>query len=343
MTLVFMTGCSQYEYEALDAGLTVTESLLEFTANGGEGYILVESDKSIEAKSNSDWCQVLVNGKKIKVTVASFSGVENRTAVVAISAGGDYPVNVPVTQKAAKFIIADLVFDVDYIAGSVQTKVISDEAVTVSTSDDWITVDYNDGTITIDVLFNPIEKDRTGTVEVTSKNITQTIIINQAARRVGYSDFVGEWELSYINTINGEDSRTVINVELKVNEEGKSYQLLPISNGGATDGSLIVDYSERGTESVFTIKNAQQLPNYASFKVLAVAWNVETSFTTAPAVTYEGAYRNVEGKIIIEFADNGSWGSDDQVNGLLIGAFHPTDGDFLGYLYSMDYIKMVKK
>lgn len=341
MALVFITGCNQYEYELSDPGLTVKESVLDFAAKGGDGYILVESDTPIEAKSNSDWCQIRVVDKKIEVTVAPYSGIENRTAVVSITAGKDFPVNVPVTQSAARFIIEDLVFDVDFILTSVKTAVISDEEVTVSSSDEWIETNYENDSIFITVAFNPKDEIRTGTVTVTSGIISQTITINQAARRFTFEEFLGDWTLSYISSIEGETSRSSMDVQLLTNEDGKSFRLGPISNGGTGSGYLLVDYSVENARTIFRIRNAQSLPNYGSYLIRVVAWNAQTSFSTATTISYQGSYLDDNGTVTIQFADNGSW-PDYQVNGLLVAAFNSA-GTYAGSLYSLDYVIMTKK
>lgn len=312
MALVFITGCSQYEYEPSDSGLTVTESVLEFAANGGEGYILVESDNSIGAESNSDWCQVKVNGKRIEVTVAPFNGVENRTAVVSISAGKDYPVNVPVTQTAAQFIIEDLTFDVDFLQTSLETTVVSDEEVTVSSSESWIESSYANGVLSITVDRNNNPEVRVGTVLVTSKNITQSIAIRQTGRSLAYEDVLG----NYVFSFQLFNQATVHNVNVSFTESETSgyYDVI-----GMHIGILRVRFNNaQKTLEIYGGHNMGPDPEYPGWTIAALVLSSDGYISWSPDYFYKGTWNNgFDEEMGFTFGDSGTW-PDRQVAGLYI-------------------------
>lgn len=342
VTLVFLTGCSKYDYTLSDAGLTVKESVLEFTAKGGDGYILVESKNPIEATSNSDWCRIKVTDKKIEVTVESHLGIENRTAVVSISADRDYAVNVPVTQSASRFIINAFHFEVGNEATTVKTAAHSQQGIIFTTEETWMTADYDGDSISIAVSKNP-GKERKGTIKVTSGTVSQTITVMQESAPLSYDDFIGSWTLSFFNTIEKETTRRSMTVTMSKNEYEASYLLGAFPNvlnepTGSTN--LVLSYSVKNGKNIFRFANCQSLSDYEQDRVIACVWDVKRSFTTDPNVTYGGEFIYENNKITIQFKNNGSW-ANNQTNGLMVGTFG-NDGAYQGSLYSMDYIIMTK-
>ncbi|MDR2815923.1 MAG: hypothetical protein LBB62_04380 [Proteiniphilum sp.] len=303
MALAFTAGCSQYEYKLSDSGLTVTESLLEFTAKGGDGYILVESGNSIKAESNSNWCQIKVSGKKIEVTVAPYDGIENRTAVVSITAGEDYPVNVPVTQFASRFIIDDLAFDIDFLASSMKTAAISDNAITVSTVNTWIDARYERDSVFITVERNNNPAARTGKVEVTSNNITQSIVINQAGRSLAFEDVLGNYEMSYQSTPTSAVSKRNVSFVRSATTGYYDVTGLPL-------GILKVKFnSTNKTLEIYAGQNMGVDSRDPSRVIVPLVYDTAQGYISwSESYFYKGVWNNAfDAGMAFTFEDSGSW------------------------------------
>ncbi|GAB6008907.1 BACON domain-containing protein [Dysgonomonas reticulitermitis] len=303
MVLVIMTGCSQYEYNLSDPGLKIKESQLDFSAKGGNGYILVESDMPISAKSNADWCQIKVVDKKIEVTVASYSDIENRTAIVTVTTDNGIPVNVPVTQSASLFIIETLVFDTDFVETTLKTHVISDKVVTVSSADTWIDAKYENDSVYISVLFNNNPTIRSGTVEVTSGAVTQVIKISQAAKSLLFSDMLGEWEMSY----NPGNTSTVVNKKNIIFSKSATANQYNVTGLDLNATMKVVFNSANKTLEIYPSQDMGPYPGDTSRRLSILVWTADSYISWASTYYYKGVWNNSFDNMSFTFTDSGTY------------------------------------
>ena len=299
MVLATVVGCSQYEYDIPTSGVEVKESVLEFDAFGGDGYILVESKSAISAESDATWCQVRVVDKRIVVTVASFDGMENRTALVTITSNDGTPVNVPVTQTASLFIIDDLSLETGFILSTVKTHVRADNRpVSVSSNDAWLSVVYERDSVFITAQLNNNSSIRIGTVTVKAGDITQTITVKQQERRLLYDEFLGEWDLSYTNV--GTGATVSGKATLSVAQQGKSFTISSTS----IFRPFTIHYRESSRSLV--IAAGEDLGTYSGYDLITGLIHTGNSINFTPSLELE-AQPQIGGVITCLFADNGSW------------------------------------
>ena len=97
---IFASGCKKDKEETV---LNVVYTQFDITEKGGTGIIVVETNATLSANSDADWCKIVdvSAGTVVNVTVDANNGLTDRTATVTLSAG-DKKVNVPVTQEGAK-------------------------------------------------------------------------------------------------------------------------------------------------------------------------------------------------------------------------------------------------
>lgn len=301
--LAIMTGCSQYEYNLSDPGLTIKESQLDFGAKGGDGYILVESDGAISATSNANWCQVKVVGKKIEVTVAPYTDIENRTAVVTITSNGGIPVNVPITQSASRFIVETLAFDTDFVETTVKTRVIADGVVTVSSEDAWINVRYENDSVYISVLFNNNPAVRNGTVEVTSGAVTQVIKISQAAKSLLFDDCLGEWEMTY----NPGNTSTVVNKKNIIFSKSATANQYNVTGLDLNATMKVVFNSANKTLEIYPSQDMGPYPGDTSRRLSILVWTADSYISWASTYYYKGVWNNSFDNMSFTFTDSGTY------------------------------------
>lgn len=89
--LGLLVACNKPEQEVVQKkALKVLSSNVIFSVDGGEGSIQVEADEAVTATSERAWCQVSVDGKTIRVTVAEPNlSRMSRYARITIKAGSD--------------------------------------------------------------------------------------------------------------------------------------------------------------------------------------------------------------------------------------------------------------
>lgn len=194
-------GCNKYDYKEPVQTLFIVESDVDFTAVGGEGTILVRTNRegTITASSNQDWCTVEVLGMIVKVTASQNGQISNRTAMVTVSLG-DESQEVPVTQSASYFSIEKLLVEAKWQEGIYEVGLQSVITPTITTDSDWITVDLSAESIIITVGENPDNESREGTVTVIIGDTTMTIVVKQARHPnppIPYADFPTQWTLTY--------------------------------------------------------------------------------------------------------------------------------------------------
>jgi hypothetical protein len=262
----------------------------------------VESNTSIQAKSNSDWCQIKIVDKKIEVTVASYSGIENRTAVVSITAGKDYPVDVPVTQTASKFIVEDLAFDVDFIVSSVKTLVFSQHGVTVAAENDWIDTSYARDSVFITVSRNNNPAVRTGTVKVTSNNITQSITIRQAGRSLAFEDVLGNYEMSYQTSASSAVVKR--NIAFTRSATAGYYSVT-----GLDAGVMQVKFNNASkTLEIYPGQNMGADPSIPGAVFIPLLYSTDGYISWGTDYFYKGVWNNAfDNNMAFTFGDSGTW------------------------------------
>ena len=336
MVLATVVGCSQYEYDMPTPAVEVKESVLEFDAFGGDGYILVESKSAISAESDATWCQVRVVDKRIVVTVASFDGMENRTALVTITSNDGTPMNVPVTQTASLFIVDNVSFETSYLQSTVKTHVRADNRqVSLSSDDTWLSAVYERDSVFITAQQNDGVPARTGTVQVKAGDIVHTLTVRQASSYLTYDDFLGEWDISFTNVSTGalvEGKAT-----LSVNQRGSSYR---ISSSSFLNSYSFIIYYRESTASLYIVGGEEIGPN-GSYDVVIGLMSTTNVFNSSSSVELEAIPVISPAGTVCAFQDNGSWPGYTIVN-FAFGAYNAGGGSYVGTFARYTNITLTK-
>ena len=95
-----MFACSN-ETDGSYQRVEVETSNVTFTSVGGNGEIVVKTP-NVKATSSESWCQISMSSSKICVTVEPNLSLEERTAVVYMTADGMADYQIPVSQSGVK-------------------------------------------------------------------------------------------------------------------------------------------------------------------------------------------------------------------------------------------------
>ena len=142
LLLFFASGCKKDE----ETILNVVATHFNITEKGGSGTITVETNATLNAESDANWCSVEVSGKQVNVSVSANKELTNRTATVTLSAG-DKTKKVPITQEGAKQPSRILTYQ----------ELLGDSTLTPKLGADW---HYEGTTFTSTLHLEPLEEDR---------------------------------------------------------------------------------------------------------------------------------------------------------------------------------------
>ncbi|WP_169315723.1 BACON domain-containing protein [Haliscomenobacter hydrossis] len=168
---------------------------MNFTPQGGNQNISIETSSSWSVTSNSSWLSFnkttgTGNGT-VGVTCASNTSTQSRSAAITVNVSGQSPVTIAVTQEATVVIPKTLTLSSSSFSfesnSSTQSLTISSNTTwSVAESLSWLSVSptsgSNNGTVSIACVANTSSSVRTGTITVSGSGVTsQTITITQAA------------------------------------------------------------------------------------------------------------------------------------------------------------------
>lgn len=311
---ILFVGCSD------DDGVPATElevisNTAKFDAAGGEGKILVQSPSAIIAVAEEDWCTVSVSGMTVNVVVPVNQTIMGRTAMVAISAGGE-TLRVPVYQAGDIFIcdLEDSSFPMT--GGSRAFSLKTAREVTVTECPEWLSYEFNDGGI--EFTATAADSDRSGKVSITvEKGNSVTATFRQ-------------WSVEGTYSLSFEDDKGAPGVGSAVVSKRTDGTLDIRTTGMVINATLNASYSEETCQIVLSC--GQVLGTVSGYTVVVcglasdgyVSWNTNVQYVAS------ARFDDETGKVKWEFHDNGTWTGKTLV-GLHYGGFDSADSYASGF------------
>lgn len=299
-----IVGCDDSDSPAVQA-LKVIGNTAKFDAYGGIGSIKVVAPSAITAKSDVDWCTVIVNDKTIEVATSVNNALPGRTAIVTISSGKEI-VQVPIHQSGD-------IFDCDLSSytfpgggGECSFALKTTRQYTITDLPEWLSYKIVDGRI----IFTATEADRDRVADVTIA-CGKSNIVTAKFTQLGIIDVTGTYIISY--TVSG-----VAKVGQGVVTHDKN-NIYNIALSNVIIGTTIkATYNE--VNRSFIISAGQYLGNISPYFVYLCAY-AGGSINWGSGCQYAaiGVF-NADGKVEFTFHDNGTW-AGKVVDGIYFGGF----------------------
>ena len=156
---VAILGCSnddnvgsQYQKPS---NIAITASNLNFTAKADTGSVTFTATEAASVRLNSSWATAVLEGNKVKVTVAANNNVEGRSTQLTIISGTD-STNVTIQQMGMNYQYTGPTFSIyNDEARTVSFPVVDEGAnIQLSSNASWVVPTLNDGKINVAIAAN---------------------------------------------------------------------------------------------------------------------------------------------------------------------------------------------
>lgn len=173
-----LTACSQDE----DLQLTISQNELDFSANGGEQILNVESNFDWECDYATDWLLVRQQQNKVRIIVDENNNDENRSAKIQFLYEGDVRAEVVVVQEGVSLNVEDEALSVISMGENVSIPISCNTDWNVESSmEDWCMIVQETNSIKVSITRNYQMKERSSIITVKAGNIERNISITQSA------------------------------------------------------------------------------------------------------------------------------------------------------------------
>lgn len=190
-----VSSCSD-DNEEENTPMQITKSDVVYQASGGSGTIQVNSQSGIKSVTSSDdWCVATYsNGNTVSLDVAVNPSLEQRSAVISISANNGEEVRVSVSQTGSMYELEDnkvLGFGYDDATGTVNIASHNINAdLVVSPSANWLSARQDGDAIIVHAAANTTGTWRGGVVYCQIGGQTRdSIVVVQAEEKDIYGDY----------------------------------------------------------------------------------------------------------------------------------------------------------
>lgn len=260
---VMVFACSDETTDGSFRRVEVASSNVTFTSVGGNGEIIVKTP-NVKATSSESWCQISMSGSKVSVTVEPNLSLEERTAVVYMTADGMADYQIPVSQSGVKMKAIGM----RALDGSGETDVKfvyeADYPLEVAeVEDSWLQATIEGDCISLTApMSDNITHARSTIVWLvpqgqTALRIPLAVTQNKRPKYLlplEYDDYLGEYELAYTINYNDTGRPKTTRVELVRGDEENTFYLKGILKDERV-GNITMEYvPEKG---IITM-NAQQ-------------------------------------------------------------------------------------
>lgn len=179
VTLFTACGSDDASYQATPV-LEVSASDVLFEADGGDGYINLNTNSSVNAVTDASWLTLSVVGNVVTVTANPNLSLDGRSAVIKLSAGGT-ETTVTATQKSSIYGVPGLEYEIGDYQASLDIPVVHNQEVTVESNDEWLTAVWNEETNQIEIVAEDNDEidPRVGSVTITMGDYSDEITITQ--------------------------------------------------------------------------------------------------------------------------------------------------------------------
>lgn len=198
----FVVACSSDDTAVEEPGIVVGKEKIDFEKEGGTFDLSVKSNVDLEVTSSeSSWCTVAKTTSnsntivKYVITVTPNTTTEERTAILTVKGAG-ITETVAITQPAGNALIlkGKTTFEVDAAGETVSVELQTNGAYTVVINNAWI-VKTSSRALTDKtehfVVTSNSGTERRGTITFTLGNITETVVVEQAAYALAGPDKTG--------------------------------------------------------------------------------------------------------------------------------------------------------
>ena len=186
-----MALCSSCEKDkdTLSVSLSITPTSVQFAAGETSTKTATVTTKATwYASPSASWLSLEQDGNRLSITPRNLNNdVEERTAIVAVSAGNAEPVQIAVTQAVTQVSLSasptTVTFGASETAAKTVTVTSSAQIWSVYTPDTWITCDQDGNKLLITATANSGSSQRSATVAVRAGNATPiNITVTQSGR-----------------------------------------------------------------------------------------------------------------------------------------------------------------
>ena len=164
--------------------LEVTDANVLFEADGGTGFVTVNSSSAVTATipAECDWLTLSVSGNKVTITAATNASLNGRSAKIVLKADGAES-SVTATQKGSIYgLVGGYEYSVaDTANARVNIPVVHSIAVNVESLADWLQASFDDANseIVVTAASNDDINPRTGLVAFSTGSVQDTVMITQ--------------------------------------------------------------------------------------------------------------------------------------------------------------------
>lgn len=168
--------------------LSVSDSVANFDANGGDKNITVSSNADWTVSKDADWVTTKTSGNTLTITASANEGFSARTATVTVKADA-LSESIKVTQLAntPSLLLDKESLTISAEGGALSIEVTSNAPWKVEAADEWLTVKTaegnGNGTISVEVAANTVLNGRSSTITVkeTVSGSSKTVAVEQDA------------------------------------------------------------------------------------------------------------------------------------------------------------------
>ena len=265
-----MFACSNDKTDGSYQRVEVETSNVTFSSVGGNGEIVVKTP-NVKATSNQSWCQISLSGSRITVDVAPNMSLEERTAVIHMTADGMADYQIPVTQSGVKMKTIGL-RSLDGI-GETNVKFAYEADYPMEVAEvegNWLQATIEDSFISLTV---PMSDDKTNARSTivwlvpqgqTAPRIPLAVTQNKRPKYLqplGYDDYLGEYELAYTITYNATTRTKAIRAKLVRGDEENTLYLKGILKDESV-GNITMKYVPgKGIITMNAHKFCTKIPN----------------------------------------------------------------------------------
>ncbi|MDR3118171.1 MAG: BACON domain-containing protein [Mediterranea sp.] len=263
-------ACGDEKTDGSFRRVEIASSNVTFTSVGGSGEITVKTPDT-KATSSEPWCQISTSGTKISVTVEPNPSLEERTAVVYMTADGMADYQIPVSQSGVKMKTigmraldglgetdAKFAYEADY------------PMEVADVEDNWLQATIEGDSILLTVTTSDDKTNARSTVlwlvpqGQTAPHIPVVVTQNKRPKYVlplEYDDYLGTYDLAYGTTYNATTRTKTLRVELARGNEENTYYLKGILKDESV-GNIILKYvpEEKGIITMNAQKICTKIP-----------------------------------------------------------------------------------
>jgi len=264
-------ACSDENADGSFRQVEVASSNVTFTSAGGTGEIVLKTP-NVTATSSESWCRISVSGATISVSVEPNLSLEERTALVYLTADGLADYQIPVSQSGVKMKTIGL-RTLDGVGEEAKFAYEADFPLEVAEIEgNWLQVTVESDSISLIAPLSDNREDVRSTIVwfvpqgYTAPRIPLLVSQNKRPKYflpLEYGDYLGKYTLAYTTTYNGATRTKSVQVELVEGDADDTYYLKGILKDESVGNITLKYVPEGGLISVTAHKLSTGIPGDA--------------------------------------------------------------------------------